>query len=139
MLRSARGGQKIDVALTGRIVADDLETERAFVLQGNGIGALSDFLARHHAAKGMLVRMLPQWSWTAGALSFVYPSQPFVPANVRAFIALAFAAQKQESATENAVRIVQPYAQCFCAVTANHSHYHPVKWISQLFYLEVRP
>ena len=96
-LSSARGGRKIDIALTGRIVADDLETVRAFVLRGDGIGALPDFLARDHAAEGKLVRVLPQWSWTAGALSFVYPSQPFVPANLRAFIDLAFAAHKQET------------------------------------------
>ena len=95
-LHSARSGQKIDIALRARISADDLETVRAFVQRGHGIGALPEFLARHHAADGTLVRVLPHWSWTAGVLSFVYPSQPFVPANVRAFIDVAFAAQKDE-------------------------------------------
>jgi hypothetical protein len=37
------------------------------------------------------VRVLPKWTWTSGALSFVYPGQRFVPANVRAFIDTAVA------------------------------------------------
>ena len=82
-----------EISLQGRIVADDLETVRAFVLHGEGIGALPEFLARDYAADGTLVRVLPQWTWTAGALSFVYPGQPFVPANVRAFIDLALASE----------------------------------------------
>lgn len=91
LLRLTDSRQKIETPLTGRIIADDLETVRAFVLQGDGIGALPEFLAREYAAEGALVRVLPKWTWTAGALSFVYPSQPFVPANVRAFIDLALA------------------------------------------------
>jgi DNA-binding transcriptional LysR family regulator len=51
-------------------------------MQGGGIAMLPDYLAR----KASLVQVLPKWSWMSGALSFVYPSQRFVPANVRAFI-----------------------------------------------------
>jgi hypothetical protein len=35
--------------------------------------------------------VLPRWSSLEGALSFVYPGQRFVPANVRAFIDTALA------------------------------------------------
>ncbi len=97
-LRLTDTRQKIEIPLTGRIIADDLETVRAFVLQGEGIGALPEFLAREYAAAGTLVRVLPKWTWTEGALSFVYPSQPFVPANVRAFIDLALASTKHTQA-----------------------------------------
>jgi DNA-binding transcriptional LysR family regulator len=48
---------------------------------------LPDFVARESA----LVRVLPKWTWSSGALSFVYPGQRFVPANVRAFIDTAVA------------------------------------------------
>jgi DNA-binding transcriptional LysR family regulator len=82
-------GEDLELALDGPIVADDLETVRAFVLEGEGIGALPEFLAREDAAHARLVRVLPELSWSAGALSFVYPSQQFVPAKVRAFIDLA--------------------------------------------------
>lgn len=90
-LRLNDGRQKIDVPMKGRIIIDDLETVLAFMLQGNGIGGLPEFLARKYAEDGTLVRVLPQWRWTTGALTFVYPSQPFLPAKIRAFIDLALA------------------------------------------------
>jgi DNA-binding transcriptional LysR family regulator len=70
-----------------RLAADDLETLRNFALRGAGIAMLIDYLARDPK----LVRVLPKWSWRTGALSFVYPGQRFVPANVRAFIDTALA------------------------------------------------
>lgn len=97
-LRSTDGRQKAELPANGRIIVDDLETMRYFVAQGDGIGALPDFLVRTHAADGSLIRVLPQWNWAGGALSFVYPSQPFVPAGVRAFIDLAVAAVKDGTA-----------------------------------------
>lgn len=66
-----------------------METLRAFVLQGAGIGTLPSFLCAPYVREGRLVRVLPGWTWTAGALSLVYPSQPFVPPKVRAFIDIA--------------------------------------------------
>lgn len=93
-LRLSDGRRMAEIPLDGRIVVDDLETVRAFVLQGEGIGPLPDLLARDHARDGSLVRVLPRWTWKAGALSFVYPRQPFVPAKVRAFIDLAIASAK---------------------------------------------
>jgi DNA-binding transcriptional LysR family regulator len=90
-LRLSDGRQKAELPANGRIGVDDMETLRAFVLQGAGIGTLPDFLCRAYSRDGTLVRVLPRWTWTKGALSFVYPSQPFVPAKVRAFIDLALA------------------------------------------------
>ena len=87
------GRHKAELPSNGRISVDDLETLRAFVLQGTGIGTLPDFLCRSYVQDGRLVRVLPKWSWVTGALAFVYPSQPFVPAKVRAFIDLALAAR----------------------------------------------
>ena len=66
----------------GRLAVDDLETIRELAVQGRGIAMLTDYLA----AGAALVRVLPKWTWMSGALSFVYPGQRFVPANVRAFI-----------------------------------------------------
>jgi DNA-binding transcriptional LysR family regulator len=97
-LRSRDGRHAAELPRNARISADDLETLRGLVLQGAGIGALPDFLARAHAREGRLVRVLPAWASTAGALAFVYPSQPFVPAKVRAFIDLALAPQKHAGA-----------------------------------------
>ena len=97
-LRLSDGRQNAELPSNGRISVDDMETLRAFVLQGAGIGTLPDFLCHAHARERKLVRVLPKWTFTAGALSFVYPSQPFVPAKVRAFIDLALASRAQPQA-----------------------------------------
>lgn len=86
-LRLTDGRGRVDIGLKGRLAVDDPQTLRNFILQGEGIGTLPDFLARNTP----LVRVLPKWTWTSGALSFVYPGQRFVPANVRAFIDTAVA------------------------------------------------
>jgi DNA-binding transcriptional LysR family regulator len=84
------GRARVDLPANGRVAADDLETLERFVRRGEGIGTLPDFLA---AEGEPLVRVLPKWTWTSGALNLVYPGQRFVPANVRAFIDLALAAR----------------------------------------------
>jgi DNA-binding transcriptional LysR family regulator len=76
------------------MITDDLDTVLALARQGSGIAALPDFLARRYAEDGMLVSVLPQWNWITGSLSFVYPSQPFLSAKVRAFIDLALDSSK---------------------------------------------
>jgi DNA-binding transcriptional LysR family regulator len=81
-LQLTDGRSRAEVGLRGRLAVDDPQTLRNFILQGDGIGMLPDFLTRDTP----LLRVLPKWRWMSGALSFVYPGQRFVPANVRAFI-----------------------------------------------------
>lgn len=81
-LRLSDGRSRVEIKRAGRLAVDDPGTMRILVLQGEGIGLLPDYLARDTP----LVRILPKWTWMSGALSFVYPGQRFVPANVRAFI-----------------------------------------------------
>jgi DNA-binding transcriptional LysR family regulator len=92
-LRLTNGRSRVEIGLRGRLAVDDPQTLRNFILQGDGIGTLPDFLARDTP----LVRVLPKWTWTSGALSFVYPGQRFVPANVRAFIDTAVAERDARS------------------------------------------
>lgn len=87
------GRSRVEIGLKGRLAVDDPQTLRNFILQGDGIGTLPEYLAR----KTPLVRVLPKWTWTSGALSFVYPGQRFVPANVRAFIDSALAERGAKS------------------------------------------
>ena len=96
VLRLSDGQQKIDIRLTSRIIGDDLETLRALAVHDNGIAPLPDFLLGDVGVGSKLERVLPKWTWTRSALSFIYPKQPFVPANVRAFIDLASAVYKQK-------------------------------------------
>lgn len=90
-LTLTNGRKNVEFAPHGRVAVDDLETLRELALQDAGIAAIPDFLVR---AESRLVRVLPDWRWTAGTLSFVYPGQPFVPVNVRTFIDLALASIK---------------------------------------------
>ena len=91
-LRLTDGRSRVEIGLKGRLAVDDPQTLRNFILRGEGIGMLPDFLARDTP----LVRVLPKWTWTTGALSFVYPGQRFVPAGVRAFIDTALALRDAE-------------------------------------------
>ena len=86
-LRLSDGRAHAEISMKGRVAVDDLETLRNLAVQGRGIGMLIDYLAREAG----LVQVLPKWNWARGALSFVYPGQRFVPANVRAFIDMALA------------------------------------------------
>ena len=95
-LRLSDGHRKSSISLKGRIIVDDLETVLALARQGSGIAGLPNFLARQYVADGTLMRLLPQWSWVTGSLSFVTPSQPFLPVKVRAFIDLALGSSRPE-------------------------------------------
>jgi DNA-binding transcriptional LysR family regulator len=77
------GRKKTELILNCRTIADDLETLRAFVLHGAGIGPLPDFLARNEPS---LIQVLPEWTWARASLAFVYPGRRFVLPTVRTFI-----------------------------------------------------
>lgn len=83
------GKSQVELKLKSRASADDLETVKAFVLAGDGIGMLTDYMAKEHTRTGKLVRVLPKWRWGGGHFSIVYPGQRFVSPKVQAFVALA--------------------------------------------------
>ncbi|MGZ8202033.1 MAG: LysR substrate-binding domain-containing protein [Burkholderiales bacterium] len=83
------GRERVAIPVRANVTADDQETVRAFAIEGGGIAPLYDFLAVACAREGKLVRVVPDWTWFNGKLAVMYPSQAFVPANVRAFIDLA--------------------------------------------------
>lgn len=76
----------------GRIAADDLETVKALVAQGEGIGWLPHFLVQPDVAGGILEPVLPQWRLAkARAFYFVYPGRKYASPKLTAFIDLALA------------------------------------------------
>lgn len=86
------GKSDVEVALTGRIRADDFETIRALLLLREGIAWLPDFLAEESAREGTLVRVLPQWRpKERGAFYFVYAGRKYALPKVQAFIQTASA------------------------------------------------
>lgn len=84
-----RGGEETELRLRSRISADDFETVKACVLQGEAVGLIPTFLCESEEKSGKLIKVLPQWCWGAFSLSFVYPAQRFVPPKVQSFIAWA--------------------------------------------------
>ena len=85
----SRGKEKVKLNLQSRLQTDDLETVKQIVLESVGFGLLPNFICEREEIAGRLVRILPEWTWSRIALSFVYPDQKFVSLNVKAFIDLA--------------------------------------------------
>ena len=75
----------VELALRGRIGADDFLSVRAAIRAGGGIGFLNSFLAGADVASGALVRVLPAYHAPSAPLNVVYPSSRKIPARVAAF------------------------------------------------------
>lgn len=83
-----KGNVAVKIKQKPKVLVDDLETVKALVALGTGIGWLPDFLAQSDAAK--LVPAMPGWKpKSVGHMHFLYanPRQPSV--NVKAFVSLA--------------------------------------------------
>ncbi len=88
-LEISRGKEKVKLNLQSRLQADDLETVKQIVLESIGFAMIPNFICKREENAGRLVRILPEWTWSKIALSFVYPDQKYVSPNVKAFIDLA--------------------------------------------------
>ncbi|AMP37093.1 LysR family transcriptional regulator [Ralstonia solanacearum] len=82
-------GEVIDVDFASRLASDDLDSVKTYVLRGNGIGLLPEFIGEQAQAPSPLVRVLPAYASEVRTVYFAYPAQRFVPQAVRAFIATA--------------------------------------------------
>jgi len=88
-LQLSNGRERAQIALAGRITADDFETLRALAVLGWGIALLPSFLCAEEAKERKLVAVLPDWRGESVTISIVYPAQRFVSPKIRAFIAAA--------------------------------------------------
>lgn len=79
--------EEIGTTDRSRLCCDDLQTVRAFIEQGAGIGVLPDFIGRY--VERPLVQVLPDVVSDPISAYFVYPAQKFVPRALRSFIDLA--------------------------------------------------
>ncbi|AXV81053.1 LysR substrate-binding domain-containing protein [Ralstonia solanacearum] len=82
-------GEVIDIDFASRLASDDLDSVKTYVLRGNGIGLLPEFIGEQAQAPSPLVRVLPAYASEVRTVYFAYPAQRFVPQAVRAFIATA--------------------------------------------------
>jgi DNA-binding transcriptional LysR family regulator len=82
-------GEIVEVKLNAPVTSNDFYMSRSLIALGMGIGYLPPPMERAWQGEEALVRVLPEYSSPIKPVYFVYPSQRFVPARVRAFIAFA--------------------------------------------------
>jgi len=78
-----RGVERLELAC--RIACDDFGFVRATLVAGGGIGLIPRMIAASEVASGRLVRVLPDYGWSGGALHVIYPSARQVPSKVTLF------------------------------------------------------
>jgi DNA-binding transcriptional LysR family regulator len=76
-----------------RIIVDDFEALKIFIISGDDIGALSRLICETEVANAKITRVLPGWSLQLGSsqvsIHFVYPAQRYISQKTRAFIEVA--------------------------------------------------
>ena len=88
-LQLSNGREHAQIALAGRVAADDFEALRTLAVLGWGIALLPNFLCKEEVKERKLVSVLPNWRGDSVTISVVYPAQRFVSPKIRAFITAA--------------------------------------------------
>ncbi len=81
-----KGGQKTDIKISGRFVANTEAAIREGVLQDLGIGMLSDYSCQSDLQSGRLVQVMPDYLPPEYPTFAVYPHRKHLSAKVRSFI-----------------------------------------------------
>lgn len=79
----------LNVALSAKIMVDDLALVKLLALKGDGIALLPTHLCYNDVQSGKLVRLLPEWRTALTPVHFVYPAQKYVAPKLSAFMAMA--------------------------------------------------
>jgi DNA-binding transcriptional LysR family regulator len=88
-LRLTGPNGELSVRLQARITASGIALLERCALRGAGIALLPLIGVREHLRSGRLVRVLPEFARTGGAISIVYPSVSQSLPKTRAFVELA--------------------------------------------------
>jgi DNA-binding transcriptional LysR family regulator len=81
-----QGGRPHEVAVRGRVAAQDFGYLRLAALAGSGIALLPSMLVGPDLHHGRLQVLLPEYAHAADHLYVAYPSRAFLPAKTRAFV-----------------------------------------------------
>jgi DNA-binding transcriptional LysR family regulator len=82
----AKGDDRLDIAVDGRLVVNDTQLVLSAALDGIGIAYVPERCTEAHIAEGRLVPLLEDWSVWRSGLFLYYPSRRQAPAPLRAFI-----------------------------------------------------
>jgi DNA-binding transcriptional LysR family regulator len=81
-----RKGEVVEVAATGRVLFNDLQTKLAACMAGQGIALSVAFGLEPFLADRRLIQVLPDWAEERYTLYSYYPSRHLPPAKVRVFL-----------------------------------------------------
>lgn len=85
----ARGGEAVEVDVSGPLVVDDSALMVAAALDGIGLAHVYEGLVAEPVARGELVRVLEDWCPLLPHFFLYYPGRRQVPPPLRAFIDMA--------------------------------------------------
>ena len=99
--RFVKGKYKKVISITPKIIINDFEAIKIFILSGQGIGILPRLICEKDAQAKRIQKLFSSWDIDfglprRGKVHFVYPPQKFVPLKVSAFIDLAIRQNKQD-------------------------------------------
>lgn len=81
-----RDGERFELAIRGRLIVNDSTAMVQAVLDGVGIGYMSNGFIEQFIGEGRLVRLLADWSPPVPGLVLYYPSRRRAPRKLRALI-----------------------------------------------------
>ncbi len=82
----ARGGEAMEVEVSGPLIADDRSLIMAAALDGVGLAHIHEALVADHIARGELVRVLEDWCPRLPQFFLYYPGRRQMPASLRVFV-----------------------------------------------------
>ena len=80
------GRSKVRVHVSGPAASRDINSARAFVHRGHGIGLLPSTYCDEAIAKGKLIRLLPKWTSSPIPVFALYSSRKFLPLRMSVFL-----------------------------------------------------
>lgn len=81
-----RDGRSFEVRVDGALVFNDSDFLLAAALAGQGLAYLFEDQVAPHVAEGRLIRVLPEWCWTAPGYHLYYPSRRHMPPALTALV-----------------------------------------------------
>jgi DNA-binding transcriptional LysR family regulator len=80
-----RGAEKVEVAVEGSLVTNNLDLVVRATLGGTGVGYMLEEYITSHVAEGRLIPLLEDWSRPYAGYHLFYPSRHLVPAKLKVF------------------------------------------------------
>jgi len=99
-------GRRLETAVDGSLVLNDMYLVVNAVLDGIGVGYVPELLISSHVANGRLVPLLGNWCGRVSGVFLYYPSRHHMPGPLRAFIDFIIRARSDAAPASPNFRIV---------------------------------